>query len=650
MLLRRRLFQGQHMNASVKDREDLEVSQGRLGNRVVLLLVTALSMTFAVFHIQTGYFGVLPDLQQRGFHLALVLALVFLVAPARARDKNRLPWYDYILSATSFAVCLYPAINYFEVSQRMGFPTQFEIWLGVLTCLLLVEATRRTIGLVMVIIIAAFVSYIWIGLYLPMDYGGHAGYSFRRAVSTLYLSQEGIFGPTLGASATFIALFILFGSVVKGTGTGQFIIDIAHAALGTVRGGPAKIAMLASGLMGTISGSATANAASTGMFTIPLMKRVGYQPRFAGAVEAVSSTGGQLMPPVMGSAAFIMAEYLQVPYREIAAAALIPAVLFYLTLFVTIDMRAAKLGLVGLPREALPRIREVMINGGHLLLGPTVLVFYLAVLKTTVLHAAFAGIVAALLAGVLRRHTRPSLLGLVDVLREGAIMSLQVAVACAAAGLIIGPIFLTGLGPRIADILVTAAGEHLLLLLIFGMVASIIMSMGLPSTAVYILVAVLIAPAIIALGVHPIAAHMFAYWFGTMANITPPVATAAYAAAGIAGTNPLSTGFTAVKLGLAGFVLPFMFVYGPALLLIGDWWEIIAVIITASIGVSALAVALEGYLLKPLNWAERVAFTAGALTLVHAQLLTDIIGLGLLAAVVLVHVLRVRRSRTLGAT
>lgn len=631
------------MEASVKDRDEVSVEQGRLGKKFAFYLVTALALVFAAFHIRTGYFGVLPDLQQRGFHLALVLALVFLVVPAVSSQKAYVPWYDYILSALSFAVCLYPALNYFEVSQRMGFPKQYEIWLGVITCILVVEATRRTIGIVMVVIIAVFVSYIWVGLYLPMDYGGHAGYSFRRAISTLYLSQEGILGPTLGASATFIALFILFGAVVKGTGTGQFIIDVAHAALGTVRGGPAKIAMLASGLMGTISGSATANAASTGMFTIPLMKKIGYQPRFSGAVEAVSSTGGQLMPPVMGSAAFIMAEYLQLPYREIAAAALIPALLFYLMLFVTIDVRAAKLGLTGLPREALPRIREVMMHGGHLLFGPTVLVIYLAVLKTTVLHAAFAGIVAALLAGVMRRHTRPSLLGLVNVLREGAIMSLQVAIACAAAGLIIGPIFLTGLGPRLADILVTAAGENLLMLLIFGMFASLIMSMGLPSTAVYILVAVLIAPAIIALGVNPLAAHMFAYWFGTMANITPPVATAAYAAAGIAGTNPLSTGFTAVRLGLAGFVLPFMFVYGNPLLLIGDWTQILMAVVTASMGVAALAVALEGYLLKPMNWFERIAFAAGALTLVHAQPATDLIGTSVLAAVLGIHVVRARR-------
>lgn len=638
------------METPIKDRDEVSINEGRLGKRIAFHLVTALALVFAAFHIRAGYFGVLPDLQQRGFHLALVLALVFLVVPARPRDQNRVPWYDFILSGLGFAVCLYPAINYFEVSQRMGFPLRYEIWLGVLTCSLLIEATRRTIGWVMVIIIAVFVSYIWVGLYLPIDYGGHAGYSFRRAVSTLYLSQEGIFGPTLGASATFIALFILFGAVVKGTGTGQFIIDIAHAALGTVRGGPAKIAMLASGLMGTISGSATANAASTGMFTIPLMKRIGYQPRFAGAVEAVSSTGGQLMPPVMGSAAFIMAEYLQLSYRTIAAAALIPALLFYLMLFVTIDMRAAKLGLKGLPREALPRIREVMIQGGHLLLGPTVLVVYLAILKTTVLHAAFAGIVAALVAGVLRRHTRPSIPALVDVLREGAIMSLQVAIACAAAGLIIGPIFLTGLGPRLADILVTAAGENLLLLLVYGMIASLIMSMGLPSTAVYILVAVLIAPAIIALGVNPLSAHMFAYWFGTMANITPPVATAAYAAAGIAGTNPLSTGFTAVRLGLAGFVLPFMFVYGPSLLLIGDWWEVIVVTITASIGVSALAVALEGYLLKPLNWLERIAFAGGALTLVHAQFMTDVIGVAILTLALLVHFVRARRMGTVNAS
>ncbi len=614
----------------------------RIAGRFPLGLVTALSLVFAAFHIRAGYAGVLPDLQQRGLHLALVLALVFLVMPARRGRRGPTPWYDYLLAASAFAACLYPVVNYMEVSRRMGFPTQNEIWLGIATIALLLEATRRAIGAVMLVIICVFAGYIWFGLYMPMDMGGHAGYSLRRAVSTLYLSQEGIFGPTLGASASYIALFIIFGAVVKGTGTGQFIIDIAHAALGTVRGGPAKIAMVASALMGTISGSATANAASTGMFTIPLMKRLGYQPKFSGAVEAVASTGGQLMPPVMGSAAFIMAEYLQISYREVAAAALIPALLFYAMLFVTIDLEAARLSLKGLPREKLPQVRAVLARGGHLILGPTVLVFFLAVMKTTVLRAALAGLIAALIAGYLRRHTRPTLRSLVVVLREGALMSLQVAVACAAAGLIIGPIFLTGLGPRLADLLVAAAGANLALLLVYAMVASLIMSMGLPSTAVYILVAVLIAPAIIALGVPPIAAHMFAYWFGTMANITPPVATAAYAAAAIAGTNPLATGVTAVRLGLAGFLLPFMFVYGPALLLLGDAQAIASVTVTALVGVCALAAALVGHLVGRLLLAERTGLAAGALTLVDPHLTSDLIGVAILAATVGAHVLRLR--------
>lgn len=614
----------------------------RIAGRLPLGLVTALSLVFAAFHIRAGYAGVLPDLQQRGFHLALVLGLLFLVMPAQRGRRGPVPWYDYLLAASGFAVCLYPAIKYMDVSRRMGFPTQTEIWLGIATIVLLLEATRRAIGLTMLVVIAVFAGYIWYGVHIPMDMGGHAGFSLRRAVSTLYLSQEGIFGPTLGASASYIALFIIFGAVVKGTGTGQFIIDIAHAALGTVRGGPAKIAMVASALMGTISGSATANAASTGMFTIPLMKRLGYQPRFAGAVEAVSSTGGQLMPPVMGSAAFIMAEYLQISYREVAAAALVPALLFYAMLFVTIDLEAARLTLKGLPREKLPQVRAVLVRGGHLILGPTVLVFFLAVMKTTVLRAALAGLIAALIAGYLRRHTRPTLSTLVAVTREGALMSLQVAVACAAAGLIIGPIFLTGLGPRLADLLVAAAGSNLLLLLVYAMVASLVMSMGLPSTAVYILVAVLIAPSIIALGVPPIAAHMFAYWFGTMANITPPVATAAYAAAAIAGTNPLSTGVTAVRLGLAGFVLPFMFVYGPALLLVGGAQAIVSASITALIGVSALAAALVGHLAARMLWLERAGLAAGALTLVDTGMTSDVVGIGILASVLAIHVARVR--------
>jgi len=623
--------------------EDLDISGDRYSGRFPLGIVTGLSLVFAVFHIQAGYFGVLPDLQQRGFHLALVLALVFLVIPAGKKTRPGVPWYDTILALGSFLVCLYPAVFYKEVSSRMGFPSQFEILLGVITIALVIEAARRTIGWVMVSVIVVFIGYIWYGLYLPMDWGGHAGYSFRRAVSTLYLSQEGIFGPTLGASATFIAIFIMFGAVVKGTGTGQFIIDMAHAALGTVRGGPAKIAMFASAAMGTVSGSATANAASTGMLTIPLMKRLGYRPKFAAAVEAVSSTGGQLMPPVMGSAAFLMAEYLQLPYREVAAAALIPALLFYAMLFVTIDLEAARLGLKGLSRDMLPKVRSVMISGGHLLLGPTALVFFLAIVKTSVLRAAFFGLAAAFLAGMMRKNTRLTLASTIEVLREGTLMTLQVAVACAAAGLIIGPIFLTGLGPRLADLLVAAAGNELIVLLVFAMIAAIILSMGLPSTAVYILVAILIAPAIIALGVEPISAHMFAYWFGTMANITPPVATAAFAAAAIAGANPFSTGFTAIRIGLAGFVLPFMFVFGTPLLLIGTAFEIFTVTITALIGVSALAAALVGYLRAPMKMVERLILGLGALSMVYSSMLTDIFGITLILTIISIHIFRTRR-------
>ncbi|MFW5679368.1 MAG: TRAP transporter permease [Pseudomonadota bacterium] len=615
-------------------------------DRLGVWLVTGLALAFAVFHIRTGYTGVLPDLQQRGIHLALVLGLAFLVTPAwaGARRDSRIPLYDLALAVLAVAVCLYPAVNYMEISQRMGFPTFAEQMLGVVTILLVLEAARRLLGWVMVAIVAVFVGYLWFGLYLPIDWGGHAGFSFRRAVSTLYLSQEGILGPTLGASASFIALFILFGAVVKATGTGQLIIDLAQAALGTVRGGPAKIAMVASAAMGTISGSATANAASTGMFTIPLMRRLGYGNRFAGAVEAVSSTGGQLMPPVMGSAAFIMAEYLQMPYREIAAAALIPAILFYLMLFVTLDLEAARLGLRGVPREELPRVRAVLVRGGHLLIGPTVLVVYLAIFKTTALQAAFAGLVAAALAGLLRRHTRLGLGGWVEALRDGALMSLQVAVACAAAGLIIGPVFLTGLGPRLADILVTLAGQQLAILLVLAMVASLIMSMGLPSTAVYILTAVLIAPSIIALGVEPLAAHMFAYWFGTMANITPPVATAAYAAAGIAGSNPIATGVSAVRLGLAGFLLPFMFVYGPALLLIGSPGDTLLLMGTAGLGVVALAAGLQGFVLQPMTALERALAVAGALSLVHGGTITDLAGISAVLVAAALHILRARRS------
>jgi TRAP transporter 4TM/12TM fusion protein len=477
----------------------------------------------------------------------------------------------------------------------------------------------------------------------------------------MYLTTEGIYGLVLGVSATFIYLFVLFGAFLKVSGGGQLFIDIAYGLFGRVRGGPAKVAVVASGLFGTVSGSAVANVVGTGTFTIPLMKSIGYQPHFAGAVEAVASSGGQLMPPIMGAAAFIMSEILQIPYFRICLHALLPALLYYFCAFIMVDLEAAKTGLKGVPSEALPRVGRILRERGLLLLPLPVLIYILAVVQATPMKAAFWAIITTF--GLIASQTFLNLfrdLGRkgslsqagVSLLRqtttamhEGAVGTLIVASACATAGIVIGITNLTGLGLKLSGILVDLSHGYLLALLVLTMIASIILGMGLPTTACYILLAVLAAPALIKMGVMPIAAHLFVFYFGIISAITPPVAGAAYAAAPLAGVGPMKIGFTACRLGIAAFILPYMWVYGPALLLIGEPLKVALGVVTSVIGIAACACAVQGYMLHRLSVLERILLMIAALLLIKPGWITDGIGLALLLPVIIHQVFSTGRER-----
>ncbi|MCU0593511.1 MAG: TRAP transporter permease [Desulfobacterales bacterium] len=499
--------------------------------------------------------------------------------------------------------------------------------------LLTLEAARRVVGLPIVGLSVFFLVYTYFGPYFP-GFMQHRGYSLERIASHMYLTTEGILGIPLGVAATFIYLFILFGSFREKSGLGQLFIDISNAVAGWASGGPAKMAIVTSALEGTVSGSSVANTVESGSLTIPMMKRLGYRPEFAAAVEASSSTGGQIMPPIMGAAAFIMAEFLNVPYLDIAKAAAIPACLYFFGVFMEVHFEAKRCNLRGLSRDELPKFGNVMRERGHLFVPLFAIIIFLSV-GFTPLYAALMGLVTCIIAGALKKATRMSMREIADGFELGARNAIGVALACASAGIIIGAITLTGLGLKLGNGLVELAGGNLPLTLIFTMITSIILGMGVPTTANYIITSTIAAPALIQLGVHPLAAHMFVFYFGIVADITPPVALAAYAGSGIAKSNPFKTGVTSTKLAIGAFLTPFIFVYNTSMLWIGATaYTIIQTLITSCIGMTAIGATMIGFFVAPMNWFERILFFAGGLMMVHPGTLTDLIGVGLLAACV----------------
>ncbi len=518
--------------------------------------------------------------------------------------------------------------------ERAGNPNQMDLFMATLLVVLVLEAARRCGGWALPILSLVFIAYGLWGRSLPGMFA-HRGYTWTALSNHFFANTEGIYGTSVSVASSYIFLFILFGAVMNKSGMGKFFNDISLALAGHTKGGPAKVSVIASGLLGSINGSAVANVVTTGAFTIPLMKKTGYSAEFAGAVESSASVGGQLLPPVMGAAAFIMAEMLGVRYSEIIVCAAVPALLYYAGILVQVQLRASKDGLLGLPKDKLPRAGAIMKEQGHLLLPIVFLLFMLFFSGTTVIFSAFYTIIVTILVSMLRKSTRMRFWDIVDSLAEGAKSTVAVAVACACVGMIIGVSSKTGFGLNMANAIIALGGKSLIFTLAFSMITCMILGMGLPSIPAYIITATIAAPALAKLGVSEMAAHLFSFYFAMFANITPPVALAAFAAAGLSGGNAVKTGLQSVKLSIAGFIVPYMFVYSPQLLLINTtFMEGLWVAIAACIGVFMIGAAVEGYLFARINVVLRVMLFTGALLLIDSGLWTDIGGFAILALVV----------------
>jgi len=608
-------------------------------------VVTLTAVAMCGFHLYTAQFGLRPAVIQRGVHLLFGVLLVFLLYPGVKKGPFKALGriLDMLLMVGGAAGLLYIVSQYRNIAMRGGAPNMADLVFGSIVILVTLEATRRVLGPALSIIGAVSLAYALFGNHIPGEWG-HRGVFLDELVEYQFLTTEGLFSVPLGASANFIFLFILFGAFLVSSGTGDFFIKFANSLAGHLRGGPAKVAVLSSAAFGTISGSAVANVVSTGSFTIPLMKKIGYRPVFAGAVESVASTGGQIMPPVMGAGAFIMADMLGISYLRVCMAAAIPAVLYFFALLYMVHMEALRQGLRGLPRAELPRLGRVLKEGGYLLLPAPFLVILL-VLGYSPMKAGFWSIAAVLLVSSLKKASRMSPRRILETLERGARGSLEVLTACATAGIVIGVVTQTGLGLKFSSLVIQAAGGQLLLALIFVMVTSLILGMGLTTSAAYILTVILGGPVLTKLGVDPLAAHMFVFYYACLSTITPPVALAAFAGAGIAGSPPFRTGFEAMRLALVAYVVPFIFVFHPALIWKGELVTILQAGVTAMIGCAALGSGMMGYLAGRLHLLMRGALLAAGLLLIKPGAETDLWGAAILLAVLVLQQVRARMAR-----
>ncbi|HEX7128080.1 MAG TPA: TRAP transporter permease [Thermodesulfobacteriota bacterium] len=624
----------------------MEREPGRLTGPVARV-AALLAIGMSVYHLYVVATGTPEAIILRGTHLLFALLLIFLTMPNGARARGRrLGWaLDLALMALAVAAVGYLFWNYEYVVTRIYYADPLrraDVLFGCLTVLLVLEAARRTTGWVLPITAVVFLVYAFLGPWLP-GLLAHPGFSLELVLDQLYLTTEGIFGIPLAVSATYVIVFVVFGAFLAASGVGQFFTDFATALTGGSRGGPGKVSVVSSTLFGTVSGSAVANVMVDGWLTIPLMKRAGFRPAFAAAVEATASTGGQLMPPVMGAAAFVMAEFTGIPYIQVARHALIPALLYYVALFFSIHFEALRSDLKGVPKAELPSLREVVLRRGHLFL-PVIVILGFMVAGFTATYAALWSTASVVLLSWLRRETRMGPRSILEALEQGARNTLAVAATCAVAGIIVGVVALTGVGIRFTSLVLAVAGNHLVLALLLTMAAGIVLGMGMPTTPAYIVQAALLIPALIRLGVPEVAAHLFVLYFACLSAITPPVALAVYAAAGIGGARLWESGVEAVKAGAAGFLVPYMFVFGPALLLVGEPIEVAWAVVTAATGAVALAAALRGYLRRPATRLERLLLGASALLLIDPGLVTDSAGFGCLVAALASQVVRGRRA------
>jgi len=594
-----------------------------------------IAVLVSCYHLYTAFFGPPVTLKHRSLHVAMMLSMAFIMYPFSTKcDNKKVAWYDWIFVALSCAVPFYVWTDYLGVVERAGRASETDMLIATLLVFLVLEASRRVTGWALPILSLTFIAYGLFGRDMPGIFA-HRGYNWTALSNHFFANTEGIYGTSVSVAASYIFLFILFGCVMNKCGMGQFFNDLALSLAGGSKGGPAKVSVIASGFLGSINGSAIANVVTTGAFTIPLMKKTGYSKEFAGAVESSASVGGQLLPPIMGAAAFIMAEMLGVQYSSIVIWATLPALLYYLGIMIQVQLRASKDGLVGLPKEKLPNVSAVVKDKGHLFIPIIFLLYMLFFSGRTVINSAFLTIIVTIIVSQFKASTRMGLKDIVDALADGAKQTVSVAIACACVGIIIGVSSKTGFGLTIANTIISIGEQSLLFTLIFTMITCMILGMGLPSIPAYIITATIAAPALAKLGIPAAAAHMFSFYFAMFANLTPPVALAAFAAAGLSGGDPMKTGLQSVKLSIAGFIVPFMFVYSPQLMLIDTTWaEGIWVTLSACLGVFLIAVTAEGYLYAPVNGFYRIITAAGALCLIESGIITDIFGLVVLALII----------------
>jgi len=661
-----------HAKAEALERQyDQELNfrtlHGWAGRAVSVVLVS-----LSLYQYWTAGFGVPPEHWHNAIYLGTVLALIFLLFGAGRSDRQGLiprlggiPLTDWLFAAASVAVVAYLPLDFDQLTFRIGVPNTTDLVTGTILILLILEATRRSMGIVLPIIVLVFILYGLFG-YLVPGVLAHPGASFGNFISQLYMTQEGIFGIPLKVVATFVFHFVLFGVIATKMGLGQFFIDLATVAAGRYPGGPAKVSVLSSALFGSISGSSIANTVTTGSLTIPAMMKIGYRGSFAGAVEAAASAGGQITPPIMGAAAFIMTEFLGVPYTTIILAAIVPAAMHYLGVLIQVHLEAKRTGIRGMDESELPRLGPTLRRGWPTVI-PLVILVGTIVQGYTPYLAAFNGITACIVIGLINPMNRMTLRELWDAFETGAKYALAVGVAAAAVGIVVGVITLTGAAFRLSFMVTQAAGNlaatihpffallpvelaslngiTLFLTLLFVALTCIAMGAGIPTTALYIVLAAIAAPAVEQLGVPPIAAHLFIFYYGLLADLTPPVCVAAYAAAGIAGANPFRTGLTAFRLGSAKALVPFVFAYSPAMLIVAPGFTVgdfLLVTLSCALGVCALGVALTGYAFAPMGWLARAPLLAASLLMISPGLTPTLLGAAIVVPILTVNYLSAR--------
>ena len=599
-------------------------------------VVMGLLAVFSLFCIaMTLWSKALQEVALTSF-LGLIVIIGFVTYPASKNHvrPNHSPWYDMILMVLGAGSFFYYALNAMKIinmSVRIG---TVEVIVGVIGVLIVLELCRRCVGVPILCVVGVLMIYAFINI---MSSGGGRTFvqALSRTVYNLFYTTTGVIGTPINVCYKFIVLFIIFGAFLERTGIGDYFVQLANAVVGRFSGGPAKVAVVASALEGMCSGSSVANTVGSGSVTIPMMKKTGYKPEFAAAVEAAASTGGQIMPPIMGAAAFLMAEYIGIPYAEVAVKAILPAILYFTGIFIAVHLEAKKLGLKGIPKEELPHIGG-LLKQAYLLIPLILLVWLVSSNTRTIQTAAALSIVAAIVVGALNPQNRITPMKVLEALESGARGAITVACACAVAGVIAGCITVTGLASILINAIVQLAGNATIIGLVLTMLCCIVLGMGVPTTANYCIMASTCAPILVQLGFPDVAAHFFVFYFGIVADITPPVALAAYAGAAIAKSNPMKTGVTATKLAIAAFIVPYIFTYNPVMLFenVDGWWHVAQISVTAVMGLFGIAAALNGYLYRHIHWTLRLVLVAGGLCMMVPGTLTDVVGLALVLAVV----------------